>query len=414
MAQLASTRSGRPTQAAPLSELLYGSIFWIYVLFLTACLFEIRVISQYLLLFLLIPLTLIQQAYDWRINDRVRSSHFPVNFSIIFCASALYLVSLLFSGIIIRDLGFSIQIVLFLLLTGILVSSWEDFLRSFFTVMGVVAALHAVSEIASWLSRTSTLPIIDAYLSGFRLGRPRAATTLAAMYGMFLVACLATLSRGVTSVWHRLILTASGLILLFAVLLTQTRSGYLAVLGGITAVLIRSSRMMRFAAMAMPILGVMLIISIPTLRDTLWLRGDSYRFETWSHYLQLAEEEPVRGHGSADVSFKANDGYHVKHPHNLVLSSLVRGGVLGAVAMITMLLGGLYYAARYAKLTGNAVALGIMVTLLLFGLFDQDIRPKRFFHWQILVFWLPIGICIGTELFVRARSAHLLRKGAGE
>jgi hypothetical protein len=69
--------------------------------------------------------------------------------------------------------------------------------------------------------------------------------------------------------------------------------------------------------------------------------------------------------------------------------------------MIVMLFGGLFYAARYAKLTGQPLLLGIMVTLVVNSMFDHQILPKRFPDWQTIAFWLPIGICIAAELYVR-------------
>jgi O-antigen ligase len=138
-------------------------------------------------------------------------------------------------------------------------------------------------------------------------------------------------------------------------------------------------------------------------------RGDSRRFEIWSPYIDYSSQRPLLGYGmieglSEGMAFTSKDGTVIPHAHNLILSAQVRGGVLATGAMIVMLFGGLYYSARYAKLTGGRAPLAIMTTLVVSGIFEYDTFIRNCPSWQIVSFWFPVGICVGSELCVRERA----------
>ena len=103
------------------------------------------------------------------------------------------------------------------------------------------------------------------------------------------------------------------------------------------------------------------------------------------------------------IAFQSKDGTYIAHAHNLILSAQVRGGVVATGSMIVMLFGGLYYAGRYAQLTGRRAPLAIMTTLVISGIFEYDTFVRSFPNWQTISFWLPTGICVGAELYVRSR-----------
>ena len=432
-------------------------LFWAYVLFLIGCAVAIlHGIAHYLFLWIVIPLVFLRAvvleasrsplelSFGAKVSlSRVlkggrtvsvigsaaclylsfgaklslsRFLRIGTTVSVIWSAAGLYLLMLILSSALpqptvsIKKLTEvsvnSFEILAFLFVTAILVVSSKGFLRTCLTVVSIAAAAIALVAIIVFVA---TRPFD--YLFYFRLGHwPKgqgpSVASLAINSGIFLVASIAIFLEDTRSLWHRLPLAASALTLMSALVLTQSRSVCLAALAGIAATIHWSSRSIRRAAVAVPavlILALILITTVPGVSEIILWRGDSRRLEIWSHYINTSWDQPWLGSGMMRNIFETMDGAVIPHPHNLILSAQVRGGVLATGAMIVMLLGGLYYSAEYAKLTGQRAPLGIMVTLVVAGIFDYQILIRSFPDWQTLFFWFPVGICIGAEHFVRAR-----------
>ena len=333
--------------------------------------------------------------------------------SVIWSAAGLYLLMLILSSalpwptvsinILTQGSVNSFEILAFLFVTAILVVSSKGFLRTCLTVVSIAAAAIALVAIIVFVA---TRPFD--YLFYFRLEPwPKGhVASLAINSAIFLVASIAIILEDTRSLWHRIPLAASAFILMGALVLTQSRSVLFAALAGIAATIPWSSRSIRRAAVAVPavlILALILITTVPGVSETILWRGDSRRLEIWSHYINTSWDQPWLGSGLIRNIFETMDGAVILHPHNLILSAQERGGVLATGAMIVMLLGGLYYSAGYAKLTGQRAPLGIMVTMVVAGIVDYQIHIRSFPDWQTLFFWFPVGICIGAEHFVRAR-----------
>jgi O-antigen ligase len=145
------------------------------------------------------------------------------------------------------------------------------------------------------------------------------------------------------------------------------------------------------------------IVIYPPALDALLARGGSYRVATWLRYLAFAWEHPLVGTGLNQRLWLTVDGAELHHAHNMLISALVRGGLIGLAGMAAMLAGGLYYAWRHAVRSGNPVIFGMILALAVAGTFDYDLILTRM-DWMWLTFWLPIGLAAGGELYVRGLS----------
>jgi len=140
---------------------------------------------------------------------------------------------------------------------------------------------------------------------------------------------------------------------------------------------------------------------VPPVQEAFLARGQSYRLEMWERYLAMAKDTLLLGYGHwSDIRITMHDGYIVDQPHNLVLWAQIHGGILAAVAVIVMLLGGIYWSVRYQKKTADPLPLCVVVTMIAYGMVEVGLISTDP-AWTWVTFWLPIGICIGAELVAR-------------
>ena len=97
----------------------------------------------------------------------------------------------------------------------------------------------------------------------------------------------------------------------------------------------------------------------------------------------------------------------LNHAHNLVLSAWFRGGVVSAVAMAFILLGGIYWATRYWITMRQITPLCVIVTMTSLPECSIINWSATYPAWKRVTSWLPIGLCIGAELAVRGAQPKL-------
>ena len=136
-----------------------------------------------------------------------------------------------------------------------------------------------------------------------------------------------------------------------------------------------------------------------TTRALLLPRGDSYRPDIWASALDQVMAGNLwfgLGIGTSDQISAA--GLLFDHPHSLYLSVLFQGGMIGFslfIALICWTIKGLldHFEAEAAKL-----AMGLFVVALTGYVLDgHELIDKASDTW--LIFWLPVGICLGLKLY---------------
>ena len=148
--------------------------------------------------------------------------------------------------------------------------------------------------------------------------------------------------------------------------------------------------------------GTALLVADSQYRDLTDTRNIEIRLNLYQDTWSQIQERPILGHGwRTDDSMKSEGRSHA-HPHNDLLLTWYRGGLLALVPFLLLVGVGLYAAWRAPRQSTAALA---SVALLVFYL-GITLVTKRWFHtnpspaW--LYFWLPLAWLIPWEIELRA------------
>lgn len=356
---------------------------------------------------------------DWRAWPTLHvqvSARIVFVLSIILTAAFVYLLSMNLSswrqpGVILRMVDqqwlYAGQILLFMVCIVFAVRSWPEFLPRFVTAFSTLVAASALYNMVVHLSGVTTVSHLPSLRLINSLGMPgyTNATNISVTYSWLFVASAAVIVDSRLPRFMRFWLIPVALILLTAVVLTQSRSAYFGIIVGLMLVLWTAPHAFRRAALlsfiAGIVIGIAVLLALPHTRAVVAERGASYRPEIWKIYASNALQKPLLGYGGlSNIDIKLSNDVVIDQPHNLVLSAQIRGGIFCMLAMITLLLGSLFWSARFLKLRGEVIPLAMIATIATAGMFDYNllITPLT---WPWVTFWLPFGICAGAEIVVR-------------
>ncbi len=141
--------------------------------------------------------------------------------------------------------------------------------------------------------------------------------------------------------------------------------------------------------------------SLPLL-DQMMDRGDSYRLDIWRSVVQTLPDHWLFGQGvatefansEAGAMARRATGLEIEHPHNLWLSTLFYGGVLGA-ALLLGLVAGLLSRLRRLERESAGFALGVIAVVIALCMTDTHrllSSPREI--W--VIFWLPLMMVAGA------------------
>ncbi len=215
------------------------------------------------------------------------------------------------------------------------------------------------------------------------------------IYGFFAALWLAWLftEQGALRRFAALIALAPIVLLM---LLTGSRTPLVAFAASFLAlvVLVVRGRRAALTVIGLTFLAASLVFLMP---DTLAARGLSYRPEIWSNVLLQAREHLWAGHGlGAALTVQLPDfTYAFRDPHNMTLSVLYRGGLIGLI-----LWGSLYVIALGSSWRGRGdrwvvVAAAAVVYGLFAGMTEGGAlfpRPKE--HWFLT--WIPLSLLLAA------------------
>jgi O-antigen ligase len=336
------------------------------------------------------------------------------SFVLILCV--IYLLAMLLSSA--ADVGWddhriwvqlylSLYVTAFLLAFGGLIADNESFINYFFLFTGISVGISAAVNI--FLFYQLVVPENDGPLSLYRLvgsiGMPAYAnsTNISTTYAVFFVASISTALQGNLSTLARQALYLASGILGLAVLLTQARGAYVAVLVGILVIVLTGPPRVKRVAVAAALVAALLVVAFPFAREiafTRVFRGFGQRPEVWKGFLDLIWQRPWLGYGSFNPAGVVDAGTFLDQAHNLVLSAWFRGGIASAIAMASILVGGLYWGWQYWLKMRHITPLCVIATITTAGMFDHQLlitSPT----WPWVTFWLPFGLCVGAEMTVR-------------
>ncbi len=357
---------------------------------------------------------------NWRKGPTLDvSARIVFTFSIILAAAFIYLLAINLSdwsqpGAVARMLDrqwlYAGQILVFMACFVYAVRTWPGFLPRFVTAFATLVAASALYNIVLHVVSIPTTSDTELLRLVNNLGMPgyTNSTNISVTYALLFVASAAVIVDSRLPRLMRYWLIPVALILLGGVMLTQSRSAYIGVIVGLMLVLWLAPHAFRRAALISFVVGIVLgglvLALLPQTRAAVAARGASHRPEIWKIYAGNAIQRPLLGYGGlSNIDINLSDGTAIDQPHNLVLSAQVRGGVFCALAMITLLVGSLYWSARFLKLRREVIPLAMVATIASAGMFDYNllITPVT---WPWVTFWLPFAICAGAEIAVRQCS----------
>jgi len=187
---------------------------------------------------------------------------------------------------------------------------------------------------------------------------------------------------------------------LLIILLAQSRGGLVALL----AVLLLGSlisKQKRFLSMLSVIVASLLAMSLLWSDELLIMvnRGgwDSHRLVIWHQAIELIKQAPLFGHGLlAETAISAN-GRSIAHPHNILLSTVVYGGMVSG-GLLLLLMGSVLRQGWQNWSTDHDIKPLLLTVFGLSYLMTDGYRliSNPFPNW--VYFWLPVIWAISREL----------------
>jgi hypothetical protein len=150
------------------------------------------------------------------------------------------------------------------------------------------------------------------------------------------------------------------------------------------------------------ILIIGLIISgfllIPKIGLYALQRGENARFDVWKKFFALATLRPIFGYGERiEFHVEIINSEIIGHAHNIYLSSLIRGGIIAFIALISTLGLSIKYSIDYFKSDLNYIPFSAILTLAVAGCVDFDLIVFLS-DWQWPSIWLVIALGISSEI----------------
>ena len=230
--------------------------------------------------------------------------------------------------------------------------------------------------------------------------------TAGAVFGLACVAAAAGPGLAAGRANARLAWLAIAGLLALAVALTGSRAAF----AGVAASLVVGFALRRawrpLAGVAGAALAVAALGAVGWITPTGWLaRADNGRIELWSHFWAVAWQRPWLGWGLRhDLVFTIGNGLTTDDPHDMILATFMRIGLVGALSWLGLTIAALAAGLRHWRRRGDVAPLALMLYLVTQGLFESAL-PIDAADWFWIHLWIPIGVAAGVELRARLDAA---------
>lgn len=255
----------------------------------------------------------------------------------------------------------------------------------YFAWAGVVGALAALVYHLAFADQ-----------SGARMegpGRAEHPIIGATLYGVAAICLLGGVLRGERRLKGRLLGWGAFLVLIAAMVLTQSRGPVLSMALVVFLYLLVTGHWK--IAVLLPLPGVMYVVLVMTgaIEPGSWItRGSTHRLDIWVQSWDMILESTkslLIGQGMlTDYAFDLANGSSVKSPHNLFLANQLYGGIVASVLFLGLVFVTAVNAVRGFARSGNFVVCALLVFGLGTGLFDyRTVFINLSQEW--MSFWLP-------------------------
>jgi O-antigen ligase len=324
--------------------------------------------------------------------------------------------------------GFFLLIAVLLLYLSLSVfwsNEWtvRDFGSHFVRFLLVCAFVIAVAEvrlrgqIQRWLRRTMTIvgggaicaavinhlvwPPVDGRLNG--LGQLDTHVIAALVYGIVSVLALQVVLREQGTFWR-----VCGMITIvlaaYAIWSSDSRNAWVSVVFGLAILLLaeKLADRQRFitSVLSVALLGGAVLVALFAVDETramLLPRGTSFRPEIWDQ----AMARILDGHLLFGLGINTPNDFdlgvtQILHPHNLYLSVMYQGGLVGLLLFVAVLWKTVGELLRHYEEPDAKLALGILSVALPAYLLDgHELLDKIGSTWFLI--WLPVAIAVGLR-----------------
>ena len=282
-----------------------------------------------------------------------------------------------------------------------------NFYFNFFRFMGMITAFNAAINIYFYIK---TLPSFAALSSthmsaifGAAIGHNPNLDCL--VYVLYFIGIVVTLIHNFSR--QELYLTVpSAVVLLTVILLEQSRATLLGAFISLTLLACLSSKTTKrfvFISLFLFLLVTIIYASLflPEGVATYFLRGESYRSEVWLRYFHILMENPIVGFGDRTVrTITLSAGNDLHHAHSILLSSWLRGGLLGLGSMLYIAVFGVRSAFQFAKSYANFVPFCVFIVVAVDGVFNSELKVWQA-GWEWAGYWLAIALAVGADAKLR-------------
>jgi O-antigen ligase len=135
------------------------------------------------------------------------------------------------------------------------------------------------------------------------------------------------------------------------------------------------------------------------------LNHDGNRIGVWKQAIEIALEKPWFGYGENDffIPMKVSPNEILYHGHNLFINSQLRGGILGLLAILSIIRISFFRVMQAKKIFSESIPICWLLVLIISGIFDYDIvvRSKG---WEWISFWTVLGLVLGVSNKAQIKS----------
>lgn len=320
-------------------------------------------------------------------------------FLLYLCSSA-YWSSGTSATILAKYPGYFFLLISFILGITLMSSQFPSFLK-WLLVIGILSAtISSIYSMFLYLTLPDYQPLIQQRL--YSLGRLHNPVIASVSYGMAVTLCANFLLMHVGRI--RILWAACLALLLFAILLTETRSVWFGLMVSLPVALFLQENMSikRKMAALFAGYGIMFLAGWSTWSMGYWEemfhRGTSYRPEIWLTTIQnTLGSHLFFGNGIVTSSELIISGYDFQHPHSIYISTFFYGGLVG-LGLLVLLIATCFWQVLKVRLSPLAIlAVSSLSYSAVVFFFDGDrLLTKVDFMW--IAFWLPVALCLISTL----------------
>jgi O-antigen ligase len=336
-----------------------------------------------------------------------------ISLSLIFIASIVYILQLSLMTILLPSFNFgwikvmfyfTFPLIFFLIITSYLFVYTIWFTDYLYTHLSFAAAITALANIYVYIKNMNDMGRFELVRMKSTYGHviDHSENASGVLYAVFFVASFILFFR-LKSNYFKICMMISTIILFSATIFTQSRSALVASAICLFVFLILADSQYKKFVYGFIFTALAAYFSFKKISGSALERGNSYRFEVWSKYIDIIKKKMIFGYGErTNFAVPISDGEIISHAHNMVLNSLLDGGLIAACSVIFIFYYSLICGSNYNKSCKNPFPFIMILFPLIAGLVDFKLEILTA-GWHWIVFWLPVGLCIGAEVSTRMK-----------